>query len=77
MLFKYKLPAIKLMINELTITKIPEILSTKHFLKKDEKPSFDLYLPNVLNKTNILTECDDIQSQQIPRKRINRPYWWM
>lgn len=77
MLFKYKLSAIKLMINELKITKFPDILSTKHFLKNDEKPSLHLYFPNVLNKTTFLTESDDIQSQKIPKKGINRPYWWM
>ncbi|BAZ20944.1 hypothetical protein NIES4073_18220 [Kalymmatonema gypsitolerans NIES-4073] len=64
------------MINELTITK-PDFFSTKDFIKNDEKPSLDLYLCNVLNKTNVLTECDDFQSSEIPKTRIKRPYWWM
>jgi hypothetical protein len=67
----------KLMINELTITQ-PNFFFTKDFIKNnDEKPSLDLYLPNVLNKTNILTECDDIQSSEIPKTRIKRLYWSM
>ena len=77
MFFKYKLSIIKIMINELIINNHSETLSSTYFTKYDNKSSLDLYLPNVLNQTSILSECDHIQSQEIPKTRTRRPYWWM
>ncbi|MCP6760138.1 MAG: hypothetical protein NHB32_15615 [Fischerella sp. CENA71] len=54
---------------------------SKNFRIVSNINSNNVYLPNVVNKTNLISEWDECQSEPLPKKtltlRKSRAYWWM